>query len=242
MTQSSDGAPTPALRTDTSPTVTSTAATGTLGPQPVSERCDHCGAPVDAAQRYCVQCGAHQRRANDPTARWFASARRAKAEAALPAAVVGGAAGGRTIPAGVAAVLIALLPLSAGVGVVVGRQSDDSGKQVIEALKAANARGVATGAAVGAAAGANAANAAAADDAAEAVKTDDSGPSKKVSGVDVGTKEAPIIGNGARKLADTKPTAKDLAQSKQAVKDINSKKGSDYVKAQADLPDTITVP
>ena len=51
-----------------------------------------------------------------------------------------------------------------------------------------------------------------------------------------------LIASSARKLADTKPTAKDLAQSKQAVKDINSKKGSDYVKAQADLPDTITVP
>ncbi|MEH3054106.1 MAG: hypothetical protein PGN13_08900, partial [Patulibacter minatonensis] len=90
MTTPSDGSPSPshpALRSDQSPAIATASGGGLLAPRPVAERCDHCSAAVDTGQRYCVQCGAHQRRADDPTARWFAAARRAKAApAALPPA------------------------------------------------------------------------------------------------------------------------------------------------------------
>lgn len=220
------------------------AAPGVSRARPVSERCDHCSAPVEPAQRYCVQCGAHQRRADDPTARWFASARRARAAqssagSALPAAN----ATGRTVSAGVAAVLIALLPVAAGVGVLVGRGSDHSGKAVVEALKAAGAAG-------GFAASATAASATTPDGAAATGATDDPAKddttSEKVSGVEVSDEQAPILATGpagsARKLTGTKPTTKDLKESKQALDQIESKKGEDYVEQQKDLPDTIVIP
>lgn len=211
-------------------------------PRPIAERCDHCGAPVEHSQRYCVQCGAHQRRADDPTARWFASARRAKAApAALPAGA-GAADAGRTVSAGVAAVLIALLPLAAGVGVIVGRGSDDSGKQVVEALKAVGGGGVA--AAGVASTTADAANASSDDASSDSASASSKG--KKVDGVDTGSKQAPILATGpsgsARQLTGSKPTAKDVAESKKALKDIQAKKGDAYVEQQKDLPDTIVVP
>lgn len=231
-----------AARSDASPTI-ATAAPGTLRPRSINERCDHCSAPVEPAQRYCVQCGAHQRRADDPTARWFASARRAKtAQHVLTAPPEGSA--GRTVSAGVAAVLIALLPVAAGVGVLVGRGSDDSGRAVVEALKAAGASG---GLAAGAA-GVNATTPGAASataDGAEDPSKDDAN-AKKVSGVEVSDKQAPILATGpagsARKLTGTKPTTKDLAESKKALTQIESKKGEDYVEQQKDLPDTIVIP
>ncbi len=225
-----------------SPTI-ATAAPGALPARPINERCDHCSAPVEPAQRYCVQCGAHQRRADDPTARWFASARRAKA-AQLPAgAVPASAASGRTVSAGVAAVLIALLPVAAGVGVLVGRGSDDSGQAVVEALKAAGAGG---GFAGGAAA-VNATTPGAASTAEDSADpTEDDKTSKKVSGVEVSDEQAPILSTGptgsARQLTGTKPTTKDLSESKKALEQIESKKGEDYVEQQKDLPDTIVIP
>ncbi len=228
---------------DSTPTI-ATAAPGTIAGRPVSERCDHCSAPVEPAQRYCVQCGAHQRRSDDPTARWFASARRAKA-AQLPAgAAPTGAGAGRTVSAGVAAVLIALLPVAAGVGVLVGRGSDDSGQAVVEALKAVGGGG---GLAAGTAAvSSTTPDATAADAAGEEDPTKDDKNAKKVGGIEVSDEQAPILSTGptgsARQLTGTKPTTKDLKESKQALEQIEAKKGEDYVKQQKDLPDTIVIP
>lgn len=228
---------------DTSPTI-ATAAPGVLPARAINERCDHCSAPVEPAQRYCVQCGAHQRRSDDPTARWFASARRAKA-AQLPAGAPPAQSGtGRTVSAGVAAVLIALLPVAAGVGVLVGRGSDDSGQAVVEALKAAGAGGGFGAGAAAVSATTPDDSAAAADGAADPSKDDKT--SKKVNGVEVADEQAPILASGpagsARKLTGTKPTTKDLKESKQALEQIESKKGEDYVEQQKDLPDTIVIP
>ncbi|MDO9357184.1 MAG: zinc ribbon domain-containing protein, partial [Solirubrobacteraceae bacterium] len=101
--------------------------------KPRWEQCDRCQSPVDPAQRYCVVCGTNQRRADDPAARYFAAARRRRIGVAAPVAVVGN---GRTVSTTVAALLIALLPVAAGIGIVVGRGSADSGDQIIQALKA----------------------------------------------------------------------------------------------------------
>lgn len=207
-------------------------------------QCDRCQAPLDDQQRYCVECGAHQRQPNDPVARYFAAARRPKVAAApIPSSQK------RTVPTAVAAALIALLPVAAGVGILVGRGSADSSDAVIEALKAARATqgvAVANGAVTGTTADAAATtDAAAASDDAE----DDEGEAKttgKVDGVEVTDKQAPIIATGptgsARQLSGSKPTAKDVAESKKAVDQINKRKGDEYIKTQRDLPDTIVIP
>lgn len=206
-------------------------------------QCDRCQAPLDDQQRYCVECGAHQRQPNDPVSRYFAAARRPKAAvAAVPSSQK------HTVPTSVAAALIALLPVAAGVGILVGRGSADSSDAVIEALKAARVtQGVAaTGAATGTTP--DGAVAAGTDDAADDAK-DDEGEAKttgKVDGIEVTDKQAPIIASGptgsARQLSGSKPTAKDVAESKKAVDQINKRKGDEYIKTQRDLPDTIVIP
>ncbi len=205
------------------------------------EQCDQCQSPVDQAQRYCVVCGTNQRRADDPVTRFFVAARRSRTAVAVAPAPTG-----RTVSTTVAALLIALLPVAAGIGIVVGRGSADSGDQVIEALKAV--RGTQTaGAATGAAAMAPADEALAATnadaDAAKKAKASDGG---KVEGIDTSTEQAPILASGptgnARKLEDTKPTKKDIEESKKAVDQINSRKGKEYIDQQRDLPDSIVIP
>lgn len=211
-----------------------------LAPAVVSARpgnCDRCSAPVAADQRYCVSCGNSQRHPDDPTARWFASARRARA-AQLAGAPVAGAGDptGRTISTRTAAILIALLPVAAGVGVIVGRGTSDSGEQVVAALQALKASG-------GLAAGTGATDAATSE---TADASDDAGSGKKVDGIEVGDKQAEIlatgIGGSARKIEGGKPTAKDVAESKKALQQIEAKKGEAYVEQQKDLPDVIVVP
>lgn len=107
-------------------------------PQPVAagpwEPCEHCDAPLDTLQRYCVRCGTRRARAGDPVARHFAvSARKARATPA-PAAPQ---REDRTANLKTAAALV-LIPIAAGIGVLVGqnRSSDD---RVLEALRAQKA-------------------------------------------------------------------------------------------------------
>lgn len=208
--------------------------------KPPWESCDSCGSPVDDQQRFCVVCGAHQRRADDPAARWFASARRPK-PAAAPA---GGTRAKGTVPTLVAAGLIALLPVAAGVGILVGRGTTNSNDEaLLAALKAQQASAAAAPAA--AATTAQAATPTEAD-AAAAVKDTAADAKDDPTKIETATKPAKILATGptgsARQLEGSKPTKKDLEESKAAVKQINSSKGDEYVDSQRNLPDQIVVP
>lgn len=196
------------------------------------EQCDSCQAPVDDTQRYCVACGAHQRRSDDPAARFFADARRPK----TPAAPATAAANRRTVPTIVAAGLIALLPVAAGIGILVGRGAAGNDEVLVEALKAQKVQVVQVG---GGAAGATGGTAATDDGSAEKA-------SSEKEETETGDKPAKILATGptgsARQLAGTKPTAKDVEASKKAVDRINSTKGDEYVDSQRNLPDQIVIP
>src|SRR6202034_137392 len=88
------------------------------------ERCDECGSPVEPNQRYCVVCGAHRRGVDDPAARYMT---RATAEARHERIRAQRAAAGhrsrRTASGLWTALVLALVPVSAAVGVLVGRSS-----------------------------------------------------------------------------------------------------------------------
>lgn len=100
-------------------------------PEEAHVQCDHCGAAVDDQQRYCIACGAHLRHAYDPAARYFsqvgARARTSRAGSApqQPA--------GRSRGVGLALVL-ALIPVAAAIGVLAGRSSNNQDSQLIQAL------------------------------------------------------------------------------------------------------------
>lgn len=100
------------------------------------ERCDHCAAPVDAAQRYCVVCGSRNKRADDPVARYLARATSRLRAAEAPRS--GRAARRRTAGLGTA-VAIAVIPLAVAVGVIVGRANSGGYAKVIAAAEARKA-------------------------------------------------------------------------------------------------------
>ena len=83
--------------------------------------CESCGAPLDAQQRYCLNCGTRRKHASDPAARFLANAsRRQKPPAATAVAPRGGSISVFTLAA------ILLIPLALGLGVLVGHSSSSS--------------------------------------------------------------------------------------------------------------------
>jgi hypothetical protein len=95
--------------------------------------CDECGVPLDHAQRYCVNCGAHRRDANDPAARYLGEASaRARRGSGAPGVVA--ASGVRRPPEWLAAIAIALVPVAAAVGIAIGRSSNSQDAALIRAL------------------------------------------------------------------------------------------------------------
>lgn len=193
------------------------------------EACDHCQAPLDERQRYCVACGARRAQVDDPAARYFVTAaRRARAGgAATPVArqAPSGSTGIRT------ALLLALLPVVAAIGILIGRGADDGDRMLLEALKAQKAPVVNVGS--GGAAGATEAAA-------------DSGGKRKDGGDKADAADGEVIGQGAygtaRKLTDAKATPEQLDESKKAIEKIVNSKGKEYVEQQRGLPDQIIIP
>lgn len=204
-----------------------------------NEQCDRCQAPVAHDQRYCIACGSHQRRPNDPVLRYFATSREARKAAAAPKVVNDK----KTIPVPAAALLIALLPVAAGIGILVGRSGNNTDEALLKALQN---RGTAT--AVAGTTGDTTAAAAETEDAAADKKdaADEPRTSGTVDGIEVTDEQAPLIdaGNGrnVHQLDGYKPTAKDVKESKDALEQIEKKKGDDYVDQQSNLPDVIVVP
>ncbi len=98
--------------------------------------CDECGAAVAPDQRYCVQCGAHRRTASDPAGRYFseASAARTRVAAATAAGASAPRRKRRAQPGLLAALLIALVPVAAAIGVAIGRSSNSGDQALITAL------------------------------------------------------------------------------------------------------------
>jgi len=195
------------------------------------EACDHCQAPLEAGQRYCVVCGARRAQVDDPAARYFVAAtRRARSGATAPAAAPqrpGGQTGVRT------ALLLALLPVVAAIGIVVGRGGDDGNELLLEALKAQKAPVVNVGSGSGGGGGTELAG-----DGGDKKKDDDDSAADAADGE--------VIGKGAygtaRKLTGAKATPEQLDESKDALKKIVESKGKEYVEQQRGLPDQIIIP
>lgn len=110
-----------------------------LGEPPTQyQPCDSCGAPLDDRQRYCVNCGARRAHADDPAARYLSAAtrRRRAPTAAQPAAALGKKRGTASLAT---AAMIAVIPVTLGVGVLIGRSSAGGDGKLIAALHAQKA-------------------------------------------------------------------------------------------------------
>lgn len=193
------------------------------------EPCDTCQAPLDERQRYCVVCGTHRPNADDPVARYLAAARRARTVPPTPAGPARPAGGARL------ALAIALVPLAAALGVLVGRGDSGGDQQLIDALRVQKAPvvNVVGGAGAATAAGGAAADKAAASGGGSSPSTDKVKGGEVLARTEYGT---------ARKLEGAKPTATQIQESKKALKKITDAKGKAYVESQRGLPDQIVIP
>jgi hypothetical protein len=116
-------------------------------PTTIYEPCGQCGAPLDDRQRFCVECGASRRHPADPVTRHFTTiVRQANPE---PTAVAPPPRRGADTR--VTALVLALIPAAAALGVLVGKHNSGSDKDLIAALRAAPAAAAATTPAGGAA-------------------------------------------------------------------------------------------
>jgi hypothetical protein len=95
--------------------------------------CGQCGAPLDERQRYCVECGTSRRHPGDPVARHFTLAARRSTE---PPEIVAPPRGRSDLR--LTALVLALLPVAAALGVLVGKHNSGPGsdKALLAALRA----------------------------------------------------------------------------------------------------------
>lgn len=203
--------------------------------QPGYEPCDECGSPLDAQQRYCVECGARRGNGANPASRYFATmSKRARRPVTGPP---------KRPPASRAAAVgfFALLPIAVALGVVVGR-SDSGGSDEAALLKAlkqsetqttASAGGPASEQPVAASGKAGAkAKAKGAAKKSKAEKKLESEGGKVVAETDNGT---------VHQVTGYKPTkAKEEADTK-IVEENPEQTGQNYIKAQQNLPDVVVV-
>ncbi len=90
-------------------------------PPTTFEPCQECGSPMDAQQRYCVNCASRRGDVANPATQYFASATRARARAGRPAPAP------KSSSRAAAVMFFVLLPLAVAIGVLVGQGNGDSG-------------------------------------------------------------------------------------------------------------------
>jgi len=71
----------------------------TAQPANAYETCEQCAAPVESAQRYCVNCGTRRRHVDDPAARFMSAATKPAPVRAARRASAGAAGAARARPA-----------------------------------------------------------------------------------------------------------------------------------------------
>jgi hypothetical protein len=190
--------------------------------------CEGCGAPLEDGQRYCVHCGARRPDVEEPALSWMA------AHKARPAPAVATPARPARNPLALPALLLALLPVVAAIGVIAGRGGggQQTDPRLLQALRTQKAPIVHVGDAATGASTTSAAKQAKAAAKAKAGKRDSSG-GKVVAKTRYGV---------AHQITGFKPTKAKVNADRKLVQKINQSIGKNYLQTQRNLPDTIVVP
>jgi len=187
------------------------------------EPCEECGSPLDPQQRYCVNCGARRGNGANPSSRYFAAmSKRAHRPAPRPVAKTG--SGSRAAAVG----FFALLPIAVAIGVVVGRSGNDNSdnQALMEALR--NQPATAT---AGATSGPKTASTGKAKKAKEAKRSTKGG----------GKVVAKTSNGEVHQVAGYKPPQKKVEEDTRLVEENPEQVGSNYIKAQQNIPDVVVV-
>jgi hypothetical protein len=211
------------------------------------DRCEQCHAPVDRDQRYCVNCGAHQRQVPDPAAKYMSrvSAHTGSRGALLNSSAGAGVAGARRRSFGgiglLGALALALIPVAAAVGIAIGRSSNNQDGKLIRALE--NQRAQVTTTLVGSSGTAAAAGTGASSTAATKQTTKNKAAAKAKSKTKAKAKTASTssTSDGKATKITSKVTASQASQGASEAKKIQSATGKNYVQAANNLPDSVAV-
>jgi hypothetical protein len=204
--------------------------TPTAGHDPALHACPDCESSLEPGQRYCIVCGAPNRTADDPAARYLAvAAQRRRPAPDVPPRRKG-------VGLGTAAVLAAL-PLAVGIGVLAGRSGNDG--DLAAALRkqqptVVNLGGTGTGTSAPTVAGAGPA-AKPGKDAKANAKVDAAAKKRSEAVVSSG------VGGKAHSVEHHVSTAATKARDKAVVRRLNEETGKSYVESQRNLPDVIEV-
>jgi hypothetical protein len=208
---------------------------------PTYQQCDECAAPVDTDQRYCVSCGAHRRNVNDPAVRYLshATARSRTSRAAAP--------GQRSRRAGSGmrglgvALMLALIPAVAAVGVLVGRSSNNQDAKLIQALtrnEAARTASTPTSTVTTSTAPSSVAHSTATHGAKSRKRSSAKAKSAKSKTSGSSTTQFGTVSQ----IAGSKPTKTQEQQGAQDAQKVQKSTGKTYVNGQSGLPSTVVVP
>ncbi|HEX6712364.1 MAG TPA: hypothetical protein VF066_03225 [Thermoleophilaceae bacterium] len=187
--------------------------------------CEGCGAPLEEQQRYCVHCGTRRSSVEEPALAWVAARKAARVPAATTAAPPRN-------PLALPAILLALMPVVAAVGVLAGRGGGDTtDPRLLEALRSQKAPIVRVG------------DVAAGHATTAAAKTTKSSKAKAGKRDSTGGKVVAKTSYGvAHQITGFKPTEAKVQSDGKLVQKINKSIGKNYLQAQRNLPDTIVVP
>ncbi len=198
------------------------------------EPCEECGSPLDAQQRYCVECAARRGNGANPSSRYFATmSKRARRPLTAPP-------GGRAPTSRAAAVgFFALLPIAVALGVVVGRSGsgESDNDALIKALRQSEAQTATAGATTSS----------------ETASTKQPSAKKAAKGEAKKSKsEKKLESEGGKVVAKTqngtvhqvtgyKAPPKKVEEDTKIVEENPEQTGENYIKAQQNLPDVVVV-
>jgi hypothetical protein len=187
------------------------------------EPCEECGAPMDAQQRYCVNCAARRANGANPSSRYFAAISKKARRAPVRVQRKPGK-GSRAA----AVSFFALLPIAVAIGVVVGRSGSGEGSSaLIDAL-----RRQAAGSTAAAGTTAATASTAAKGGAKKGVNQSTKGGGKVVAKTKYGS---------VHQVAGFKGSKQDEEEGQKLVENNVEQTGSNYIEAQTNLPDVTVV-
>lgn len=208
----------------------------------VHPQCDECGTVVAPEQRYCVSCGAHRRNVDDPAARYLSQAsaltRRVTSVTTTGVAPVPARSRGLGLAT---ALVLAAVPVAAGLGVLAGHSSGNGDASLVRALSHQSAADNALAAQLsqqgsgtaGTAAGAGGGGSAAKRSHHQKAGKGHHGQPKASTGA---------VSSGTASLSTSKPSAAQAQSGASAVQKIQKASGKGYVNSQSGLPGTIVVP
>jgi hypothetical protein len=99
----------------------------------VYETCEHCEAPVESTQRYCVACGTRRKHVNDPAVRFLAEA--TSRSRTRPVSTTGARRPSHRSSGLGLALVLAAIPLAVAAGVLIGRPGSAADDKLLAALR-----------------------------------------------------------------------------------------------------------